>query len=347
MDAFDVPPCGQVSTTMFAASSAPVRDSRVEPILAGPAAGWMKREQAIMGTAIVVELWSDDAAAGEAAIDAVMAEMHRIDRTMSPHKDDSELTRINRGAGSAPVRLSDEMTSLLARAESFARLTGGAFDITYAAVGHLYDYRAGIRPSAEALARACRAVGWRLLTLDRGARTVRFTRPGMRIDLGGFAKGYAVDNATRILRAHGHPPCHGQRRRRQPRHRRPRGRPWTIGIRDPRGGSGDVVAVLPARGRLDLDLRRLRALLRRRRRALPSPHRSATGRSPASVRSVTVLAEDGLTSEALSKAVFVLGVAKGLALIDSFPGVDAIVVDAAGALHYSAGLVAPAAAARP
>src|SRR6187402_1054073 len=148
MDAFDVPPCGQVSTTMFAASSAPVRDSRVEPILAG-------------------------AAAGEAAIDAVMAEMHRIDRTMSPHKDDSELTRINRGAGSAPVRLSDEMTSLLTRAESFARLTGGAFDITYAAVGQLYDYRAGIRPTPEALARAVRAVGWRHLVLDRGARTVR------------------------------------------------------------------------------------------------------------------------------------------------------------------------------
>ena len=98
-----------------------------------------------MGTAIVVELWSDDAAAGEAAIDAVMAEMHRIDRTMSPHKDDSELTRINRSAAAAPVRLSDEMTSLLARAESFARLTGGAFDITYAAVGQLYDYRAGVK----------------------------------------------------------------------------------------------------------------------------------------------------------------------------------------------------------
>jgi thiamine biosynthesis lipoprotein len=347
MDAFDVPPCGQVSTTMFAASSAPVRDSRVEPILAGPAAGWMKREQAIMGTAIVVELWSDDAAAGEAAIDAVMAEMHRIDRTMSPHKDDSELTRINRGAGSAPVRLSDEMTSLLTRAESFARLTGGAFDITYAAVGHLYDYRAGIRPSAEALARACRAVGWRFLALDRGARTVRFTRPGMRIDLGGFAKGYAVDNATRILRAHGvrHAMVSAGGDSRVIGDRR--GRPWTIGIRDPRGGSGDVVAVLPLEDvsiSTSGDYERYFDAAGERFHHLIDP---ATGRSPASVRSVTVLAEDGLTSEALSKAVFVLGVAKGLALIDSFPGVDAIVVDAAGALHYSAGLVAPAAAARP
>jgi len=308
--------------------------------------GWLKREQAIMGTAIVVELWSDGAAAGEAAIDAVMAEMHRIDRTMSPHKDDSELTRINRGAAAAPVRLSDEMTSLLTRAESFARLTGGAFDITYAAVGQLYDYRAGSRPTPEALARACRAVGWRFLALDRGARTVRFTRPGMRIDLGGFAKGYAVDNATRILRAlgirHAMVSAGGDSRVIGDK----QGRPWTIGIRDPRGGPADVVAVLPLEDTsisTSGDYERYFDAGGERFHHLIDP---ATGRSPASVRSVTVLAEDGLTSEALSKAVFVLGTARGLALIDSFPGVDAIVVDAAGRLHYSAGLVSPTAPAK-
>jgi len=299
-----------------------------------------------MGTAIAVELWSETAAEGEAAIDAVMAEMHRIDRTMSPHKDDSELTRINRGAAAAPVRLSDEMTSLLTRAESFARLTGGAFDITYAAVGQLYDYRAGTRPTPEALARACRAVGWRFLALDRGARTVRFTRPGMRIDLGGFAKGYAVDNATRILRAlgirHAMVSAGGDSRVIGDK----QGRPWTIGIRDPRGGPADVVAVLPLEDTsisTSGDYERYFDAGGERFHHLIDP---ATGRSPASVRSVTVLAEDGLTSEALSKAVFVLGTARGLALIDSFPGVDAIVVDAAGALHYSAGLVSPTAPAK-
>ncbi|MEO5883864.1 MAG: FAD:protein FMN transferase [Caldimonas sp.] len=328
---------------MFATSSAPVRDPRAAPVPTGMATGWLKREQAIMGTAIVVELWSDEPAAGAVAIDAVMAEMHRIDRTMSPHKDDSELTRINRGAGSAPVRLSDEMTSLLTRAESFARLTGGAFDITYAAVGQLYDYRAGTRPSPEALARACRAVGWRFLALDRGARTVRFTRPGMRIDLGGFAKGYAVDNAARILRAHGirHAMVSAGGDSRVIGDRR--GRPWTIGIRDPRGGSADVVAVLPLEDvsiSTSGDYERYFDDAGERFHHLIDP---ATGRSPASVRSVTVLAEDGLTSEALSKAAFVLGVDRGLALIHSFPGVDAIVVDAAGTLHYSPGLVAPAA----
>ena len=346
MDPIGRSSCGQVSATMFAASTTPARDPRAEPASAGAAAGWRKREEAIMGTAIAVELWSETAAEGEAAIDAVMAEMHRIDRTMSPHKDDSELTRINRGAAAAPVRLSDEMTSLLTRAESFARLTGGAFDITYAAVGQLYDYRAGTRPTPEALARACRAVGWRFLALDRGARTVRFTRPGMRIDLGGFAKGYAVDNATRILRAlgirHAMVSAGGDSRVIGDK----QGRPWTIGIRDPRGGPADVVAVLPLEDTsisTSGDYERYFDAGGERFHHLIDP---ATGRSPASVRSVTVLAEDGLTSEALSKAVFVLGTARGLALIDSFPGVDAIVVDAAGRLHYSAGLVSPTAPAK-
>ena len=295
--------------------------------------GWLKREESIMGTAIAVELWSEEVATGAAAIDSVMAEMHRIDRAMSPHKDDSELSRINRDAGAGPVALSDEMTSLLARAEAFARLSGGAFDITYAAVGHLYDYRARVKPSEDALARAREAVGWRHLVLDRRSRTVRFTRPGMRIDLGGFAKGHAVDNAARILRArgvaHAMVSAGGDSRVIGDR----RGRPWSIGIRDPRRGSSDMIAVLPL---VDVSISTSGDYERyfdeggERFHHLIDP---ATGRSPRGVHSVTVLAEDGLTCEALSKAVFVLGADKGLTLLATQVGVDAVVVDADGKLH--------------
>jgi len=205
---------------------------------------WLKRDEAIMGTAISVELWAEDPEQGEAAITAVMGEMHRIDRCMSPHKPDSELSRINREAARSPVMLSAEMARLLARANDFAQLSGGAFDITYAAVGQLYDYRQRIRPSDEALARARALVGWRNLILDKQAGTVRFALDGMRIDLGGFAKGHAVDNATAILRergirhaivsAGGDSRVIGDRR----------GRPWTIGVRDPRR-AGEMVAMLP------------------------------------------------------------------------------------------------------
>ena len=308
-------------------------------------AGWMRRDEAIMGTAISVELWSDDALGGSSAIDAVMQEMHRIDRTMSPHKADSELSRINRDAGSAPVPVSAEMARLLARANDFSQLSGGAFDITYAAVGHLYDYRNRVKPDEATLAQARAAVGYRNLVLDMRARTVRFARTGMRIDLGGFAKGHAVDNAASILRhrgirhaivsAGGDSRVIGDRR----------GRPWTIGVRDPRR-AGEMAAVLPLEDTsistsgdyeryFDADGVRFHHVID------PS-----TGRSPASVHSVTILAEDGLTTEALSKSVFVLGVEKGMRLIEAQRGVDAVVVDASGTLHYSSGLLAPAASMR-
>ncbi len=307
-----------------------------------PSAGWLRREEAIMGTAISVELWSDDREAGESAIGLVMDEMHRIDRAMSPHKADSELSRINRDAGDGPVPLSAEMARLLARAEAFAQLSEGAFDITYAAVGQLYDYRERIRPSAEALERARAAVGWRHLVLDPQARTVRFARPGMRIDLGGFAKGHAVDNAAAILRRrgirHANVSAGGDSRVIGDR----RGRPWTIGIRHPRRPSGEMAAVLPL---VDVsistsgDYERYFDADGERFHHLIDP---ATGRSPNGVHSATVLADDGLTTEALSKAVFVLGVDKGMRLIESQPGVDAVVVDANGALHCSSGLLTPA-----
>ncbi|MFL6665451.1 MAG: FAD:protein FMN transferase, partial [Rhizobacter sp.] len=160
------------------------------------AGGWISRDEAIMGTAIRVELWSDDRTAGVLAIDAVMEEMHRIDHAMSPFKPASELSRINRDAAAAAVPVSEEMFRLLERALELSELSDGAFDITYASAGHLYDYREGVKPTDQALAQACAAIGWRHLILDRAARTVRFARAGMRIDLGGFAKGHAVDNGA-------------------------------------------------------------------------------------------------------------------------------------------------------
>jgi thiamine biosynthesis lipoprotein len=299
---------------------------------------WVRREEAIMGTAITVELWCDDVRHGEAAALAVMAEMHRIDAAMSPHKLDSELSRINREAAARPVPLSPEMARLLAQALEYSRLTEGAFDISYAAAGQLYDYRAQRRPDPLALAQAQACVGWQHLELDTGAGTLRFGRPGMRIDLGGFAKGHAVDRATDILQRHGIRQAlvsaGGDSRVIGDR----RGRPWSVAIRDPRR-EGEVVAVLPLEDisvSTSGDYERYFDDGDERVHHLIDP---ATGRSPRGIHSVTILARDGLRSEALSKAVFVRGVGRGLALVERLGDVDAIVVDDQGALHASSGLL--------
>jgi thiamine biosynthesis lipoprotein len=302
---------------------------------------WVVGDEAIMGTAIRVEFWLDashDARAGDAAVAAVMAEMHRIDAAMSPFKPASELSRINRDAAHQPVRVGDEMFALLARALEFSRATDGAFDITFAAAGGLYDYRLGIAPGAAELAAARAAIGWRHLVLDRDAQTVRFAKPGMRIDLGGFAKGHAVDNGAAILRrmgirhaivtAGGDSRIVGDRR----------GRPWTIGIRDPRR-PGEVVALLPLEDvalSTSGDYERYFEADGVRHHHVIDPR---TGKSPDHVHSVSIVAPDGLTSEALSKCVFVLGVERGLQYVESIPGADGVVVDSAGRLHFTTGLL--------
>jgi thiamine biosynthesis lipoprotein len=311
---------------------------RPAPVAPAPSEGcWLQCEEAIMGTAIQVDLWAEDTRQAQNAVDAVMAEMHRIDHAMSPHRPDSELSRINREAGTADVSLSPEMVRLVARALEFSELSGGAFDISYAAAGQLYDYREAIAPDPVALRQACTQVNHRQLLLNRHAGTLRFGLPGMRIDLGGFAKGHAVDNACAILRRkgirHAMVSAGGDSRLLGDK----RGRPWNMAIRDPRRAD-EVVAVLPLQDvsiSTSGDYERYFERDGLRHHHVLDPR---TGESPRGVRSVTILADDGLTSEALSKTVFVLGLKRGMALIERMAGVDAVVVDAAGALHFSSGL---------
>lgn len=298
---------------------------------------WYSREEAIMGTAIRVELWSEDRAAAESAMAAVMAQMHHVDETMSPHKPESVLSRINRDAAARPISVSQEMFDILARSLDFSRLSDGAFDITFASVGRLYNYRERVRPTEEELARARAAIGYQNLLLDPQAQSVRFTRPGVCIDLGGFAKGYAVDCGAAILKkrginnaivtAGGDSRILGDRL----------GRPWTIGVRDPRRPA-ELAAVLPLTDvavSTSGDYERFFEEDGVRFHHILDPR---TGASPSTVQSVTIIAPDGLTSEGLSKSVFVMGVEKGMRLIDAQKDVDAVVVDAAGVLHYSSGL---------
>ena len=111
-------------------------------------AEWLERvEDGIMGTRIVVELWADDTAQGNAAIEAVLAEMRRVDAAMSTYKPTSELSMVNARAAKEPVKISAELFDLLSTALDYSRLTDGAFDITYESVGYLYDFRARTHPS--------------------------------------------------------------------------------------------------------------------------------------------------------------------------------------------------------
>ncbi len=239
-------------------------------------AAWYQRDAAIMGTRVAVELWSEDPALAERAMQAVMDEMLRTDELMSHYKPDSQLSAVNAHAAERPVEVDATIIEVVARALEFSRLSGGAFDITYASVGYLYDYRAHQKPSdaqiEQALAgrglpaRAARSRGQHdPLHCAGRAHRPRRNRQGLR--------GRSLDRDPAHAR---HPPRDGQRRRRHAPARRPARR--AVDRRRARSAQRRRARDAPAPGRRGgLDLGRLRALLRGRRRALP-PHPGARHR---------------------------------------------------------------------
>ncbi len=310
-------------------------------------AEWFAAEEAIMGTRVAVELWAEDQAGGQGAISTVMNEMRRIDALMSHYRPDSQISRINALAAEQEVVVDAELVRLLARAIEFSELSDGAFDITYASVGYLYDYRAGRHPSEQEIRAALPAINWRHVVIDARRSAVRFTMPGVRIDLGGIAKGYACDRAADLLRArgigHATVTAGGDSRILGDR----RGRPWVVGIRHP-DDRERVIARIPLQDAAistSGDYERFFDEGGVRYHHIIDP---ATGRSAGAVRSVTVIAADATTTEGLTKVVFVKGPEAGLAFINGlrdrdrrYADVDTVIVALDGRVLYSDGLTPP------
>lgn len=300
-------------------------------------AEWHERQADIMGTRISVELFHRDAATARQGIEAVIEEMHRIDAGMSPYIASSELSRLNREASHRPIKVSPELFSLVRRSIDFSELTHGAFDITFASAGYLYDYRLAKRPNAAQLRQSVDLINFRNLVLDHPNDSIRYSREGVRIDLGGIAKGYAVDNCIAILQklgiqsalvsAGGDSRVIGDRW----------GRPWTIGVRDPRKDNS-VVALLPLTDvavSTSGDYERYFEENGVRYHHIIDPK---SGDSARELQSVTIIGPDATTTDALSTSVFVLGLSRGMNLVNRLPGIDAIMVDRTGLMHYSEGL---------
>ena len=304
-------------------------------------AEWIQRiEDGIMGTRTVVELWTDDRDQGNAAVEAVLAEMRRIDASMSMYKPASEVSQVNAQAAQRAVNVSPELFDLLATALEFSRITAGAFDITYASVGYLYDYRAHVRPSDAQIAMALPGINYKHVVLDADARTVKFSRPGVRIDLGGIGKGHAVDRGIAILQARGFKhalvTAGGDSRIVGDRF----GKPWVVGIRHP-DRKEEVIAKIPLEDAalstsgdyeryFDEDGVRYHHIL--------DPH---TGKSARKVRSATIIGPTATRTDGLSKTAFVLGAERAIELYNKMEGIDAVLVTPEGKVLYTKGLEAP------
>ncbi len=160
-----------------------------------------------MGVQARIALYAPDRATAERGVAAAFDRIAALDAIMSDYRRDSELTRLGEQSGGGPVQISPDLFHVLQRAKRLAGLSGGAFDVTAGPLVQLWRAArdAGTLPSPDALAAARAISGYALLQLNAEDSTVTLARRNMRLDLGGVAKGFAADEALKILRARGLP----------------------------------------------------------------------------------------------------------------------------------------------
>ncbi|MEQ9563722.1 MAG: FAD:protein FMN transferase, partial [Woeseiaceae bacterium] len=222
-------------------------------------------------------------------------------------------------------------------------LTLGAFDITYDSVGQYYDFRERRRPDTETIQKELGSINYRLVHADAATNLVSFDKPGVRINLGGIAKGYTVERGVQILRSRGVRnaivTAGGDSRLLGDR----RGQPWMVGVRDPRKDGVVAVSIPLVDEAISTsgDYERYFEEDGKRYHHIIQP---ATGEPANGVHSATIVGPDAVITDALSTSVFIMGVDQGLRLIATLPDYEGIVIDAEGRLFYSDGLRPPEAA---
>ncbi|MFH1809278.1 MAG: FAD:protein FMN transferase [Pseudomonadota bacterium] len=272
------------------------------------------RSEEHMSTYVTISVAAPRGASPDEAITAAFAEVARLSDTLSEWREHSEISTVNAQAGGAPVVVSAELYRVIQAAHAVSVDTEGAFDITFNALWGLWDFKAPNPrvPTPEEIAPRVALVDYRQVTLDDTTHSVRLGKPGMKMGLGGIAKGYIVDRASALLRARGFTNhlvnaggdlyASGTRGDRK----------WRIGVRDP--GTKQIYATLEVQDRgLATSGNYERFFIKDglRYHHILDPK---TGMPTRGIASSTVLAPDAMTADAYATAVFVLGVDRSLAL---------------------------------
>jgi thiamine biosynthesis lipoprotein len=313
-------------------------DARPPPV--GPD-GTVYAESEQMGTRVSVKIWlgAREAVEARAAIEAATAEIERIEDIMSEWREQSELSRFNRAAGTE-VKLSPELFEVLRRAREVSAATDGSFDVTFHAVGQLWSFKEGSTvPDAAAIEKKLALVGWQKLVLDAEARTGRLEKPGMMIGLGAIAKGYAIDRAAALLRARGFADhiieaggdtfVSGSKGPKS----------WMVGVQNPDGPG--TVGAIPVRDEAVVtsgDYQRFLKHDGKRYSHILDPKTGWPRERAASPKSVTLVAPNATDADAYATAVSVMGADEGMALVESKEALEAVIITRDGGITSSSGL---------
>jgi thiamine biosynthesis lipoprotein len=273
-----------------------------------------------------------DAAHVHALFDAATAEIVRLEKLMTTWDPTSEVSRVNAAAGKEAVAVSPETFDVIREALHASAISDGTFDITFETLHGLWKFDQDLDPhppTPEAVRAQVRYVGYKHVKIDPAASTVFLDEPHVRIGLGGIAKGYAVDRASKVLQDGGLTTYYAQAGGDLYTHGiKPDGSPWIAGIRDPRGPENDYFATMAVSDHAFStagDYERSYVVGSKRYHHIIDPR---TGYPATASRSVTIWAPNAFIADEIDDAVFILGPKRGLALVESLDGVGAVIVDA-------------------
>ena len=301
--------------------------------------GLVQREKTtgVMGTELKLTAIGSHPELLDQAINAAIDEIQRVEDLMTDWRP-SPLTRLNESAGSGPRKVPEELAVIVAHGVEMGRLTQGAFDITYAGVGQLWNFKKQpfTIPNRVAIQRALRDVGHQHVKVDLKAFTVDLLE-GTKIGLGGIAKGYGVDRAMAVLMelgvkhavvdAGGDMKILGKNF----------GEPWEIGIKHPRERQRAMASIRVSNTCVVTsgDYERFFEINGKRYHHIIDPR---TGYPSQGCLSATVIAPEAEFADSLATALCVLGPKKGLGIVESIDRVEAILVDMDGVVVASTGL---------
>jgi thiamine biosynthesis lipoprotein len=297
-----------------------------------------KYHQVAMGTVIEITLIGDDEGAANKAVLQAFQEIKRIETLMSPWLDSSDVIRINRSAGEGWVKVSPETMEVIKKAQEISELSEGSFDMTVGPLTQLWRMarEKGIPPSTKDVKEKLDLVNFRDVSINREGK-VFLKKKGMVVDLGGIAKGYAVDRTFELLRSLGYKNlivnAGGDLRVGGTKN----DQPWSIGIQDPRVSQKIMAKVLVSDTAVATsgDYEKFFIHQDKRYHHIFNPR---DGFPTEGCQSVTVVCKHGIAADALATAVFVLGPEKGYSLCQRLEGVECLIVDKEGKIRFSPGL---------
>lgn len=299
-----------------------------------------KKSRILMDTLVTITVVSNSTESADKAIDASFSEIEYLEKLLNFFSPDSEITRINKNAGISETKVSPDTLELLMKALYVSEKTEGAFDVTVGPVVRLYNFYQKIKPEDAAIKQNLPLVNYRDLIIDQNNSTCFLRKKGMLIDPGGITKGYAADKAVETLKKQGirsgivsvagEIKTFGLK---------PDGKPWKIGIRNPRGKTSedDIMATIELNDMAistSGDYERCFLLDGIRYHHLLDP---ATGRPGNRCRSVSIITKQGTFTDAFATGVFILGPDRGMKVLENL-GFDGIIIDSLGKIHMTPGI---------